>query len=150
MKNKSFNAPFHNSKEKIKRKYAIVMGKKKLIKSCHRISLVIKVKNMVHVLWGKRIKKTIIIIIIIRVEEALKSFTYNTCNQKNTMHMGKDYDNNLIKYFLYLNIQIIGDKLWLKRIKKHRHTHIYTYKWLRNFNISSSLSIVGQCFCFYI
>ena len=62
--------------------------------------------------------------------------------------MGKDYDNNLIKYFLYLNIQIIGDKLWLKRIKKHRHTHIYTYKWLRNFNISSSLSIVGNASVF--
>ena len=86
----------------------------------------------------KRIKKTNIIIII-GVEEALKSFTYNACNKKNTMHMGKYYNNNLIKYFLYLNIQTSGEKLWLKRIEK-THTHIY--KWLRNFNISSSLSII--------
>ena len=40
MKNKSFHAPFHNSTEKIKKKHVIVM------ESCHRISLVIKVKNM--------------------------------------------------------------------------------------------------------
>ena len=50
MKNKSFNAPFHNSTEKIKKKHFIVMEKKKLIQSCHRISLVINVKNMVHLL----------------------------------------------------------------------------------------------------
>ena len=86
----------------------------------------------------KRIKKTNIIIII-GVEEALKSFTYNACNKKNTMHMGKYYNNNLIKYFLYLNIQTSGEKLWLKRIEK---THTNIYKWLRNFNISSSLSII--------
>ena len=42
--------------------------------------------------------------------------------------MGKDYDNNLIKYFLCLNIQISGDSLWLKRIEKtHTHTYIYIY-----------------------
>ena len=40
--------------------------------------------------------------------------------------MGKDYDNNLIKYFLYLNIQISGDKLWLKRIK-NTDTHTYIH-----------------------
>ena len=75
----------------------------------------------------KRIKKTNIIIII-GVEEALKSFTYNACNKKNTMHMGKDYNNNLIKYFLYLNIQTSGEKLWLKRIENtHTHTYIYIY-----------------------
>ena len=73
----------------------------------------------------KRIKKTNIIIII-GVEETLKSFTYNACNKKNTMHMGKDYNNNLIKYFLYLNIQTSGEKLWLKRIEK-THTYIYIY-----------------------
>ena len=85
---------------------------------------------------GKRIKKTNIIIII-RVEEALKSFTYNAFNKKNTVHMGKDYINNLIKYFLYLNIKTSGEKLWLKRIK-----NMHIYKWLRNLNISSSLSII--------
>ena len=75
----------------------------------------------------KRIKKTNIIIII-GVEEALKSFTYNAGNKKNTMHMGNDYNNNLIKYFLYLNIQTSGEKLWLKRIENtHTHTYIYIY-----------------------
>ena len=41
--------------------------------------------------------------------------------------MGKDYNNNLIKYFLYLNIQTSREKLGLKMIlkKKHTHTHIY-------------------------
>ena len=52
--------------------------------------------------------------------------------------MGKDYNNNSIKYFLHLNFQTSEEKLWLKRIKKH--THIY--KWLGYFNIPSSLSII--------
>ena len=34
--------------------------------------------------------------------------------------MGKDYNNNLIKYFLYLNIQTSREKLWLKMIKKNK------------------------------
>ena len=52
--------------------------------------------------------------------------------------MGKDYNNNLIKYFflsfffflgkyfLYLNIQASGEKLWLKMIK---NTHRYISGW---------------------
>ena len=57
--------------------------------------------------------------------------------KKNTTHMGKDYNNNLIKYFflsfffigkyfLYLNIQASGEKLWLKMIK---NTHRYISGW---------------------
>ena len=57
--------------------------------------------------------------------------------KKNATHMGKDYNNNLIKYFflsfffigkyfLYLNIQASGEKLWLKMIK---NTHRYISGW---------------------
>ena len=38
--------------------------------------------------------------------------------------MGKDYNNNSIKYFLHLNFQTSEEKLWLKRIKKHTHIYI--------------------------
>ena len=74
---------------------------------------------------GKRIKKTNKIIII-RVEEALKSFTYNACNNKNTVHMGKDYNNTNNHEFTSITNMIDNEEEILKFLS-HLYIYIYIY-----------------------